>query len=111
MLLNKGFVIAGVSDLTDGASIRVYTQQAPTSASPVIISDKLTHGAADLKYLQSGQKYGIELGKDGQTKDKAILTASYKVSYNLMGGRYPNGDGTFSNSIPAELVQYGGKAP
>ena len=111
MLLNKGFVIAGVSDLTDGASIRVYTQQAPTSASPVIISDKLTHGAADLKYLQSGQKYGIELGKDGQTKDKAILTAAYKVSYNLMGGRYPNGDGTFSNSIPAELVQYGGKAP
>lgn len=111
VLLNKGFVIAGVSDLTEGASIRVYTQQAPTSGKPVVISDTLTHKEGDLKYLQSGQKYGIELGKEGEAKDKAILTAAYKVSYNLMGGRYPNGDGTFSNSIPAELVQYGGKAP
>lgn len=111
VLLKNGFVITGVSNLTEGASIRVYTQQAPTSVSPVIISDALTHGASDLQYLQSGQKYGVELGKDGQAKDKAILTAAYKVTYNLMGGRYPNGDGTFSDTIPAELVQYGGTAP
>ena len=102
VLLGKGNVIADINNLTDGAVLVVNAQQAPTSTSPVVISDTLSNGANDLKYLRSGQSYGIEV-----RDSKAAFTVPYAVSFNLMGGR---GQGqSYGEPLATQLVKYGGQ--